>query len=755
MRRERTTWPPVLALTLAAAGTLGCGLVGFDGSRLGPGSADASPDAVGPGCVARAAVGYGHTCVVRTDGELWCVGRNVDGELGNGEQAARADPTTILPGPLALIFLGTNHGCALPVGADLRCWGRGRDGQLGDGAMVDRLTPTLVTGLDTPTAGDAGDDFTCAIVSGAAWCWGAGTEGQLGDGTSTTRARPAPVGDAGQPAFSAITAGDSHACALGVDASVWCWGDNSDGQLGDGSLTRRTTPVQVPGQRARQVVAGGEFTCAVRTDDSVWCWGANSDGKLGNDPVLVPRSSTPLAVAGLGPGTTSSIGAGAVHTCAVRLDGSVRCWGRHNGRLGDGQAGVTSAWTPVIATGVASAAAVTAGTDSTCVRRANGTVACWGQNDAGEVGSGDFFQVNTATATAIDDATDLAMAGYRTCAVRGLGDGSLACWGSNADGELGDGSVTDHEEAVPIAAGVVDVDASAGFTCAAYADGAVRCWGAGGAGNLGDGARRPRLTPTLAQTLPGAVEVTTGGTFACTRDGAGELSCWGGNYAGELGDGTLAQRSVGGPLVSLPGPMAEIAGGDQHACARSNAGEVLCWGSGGGGRIGDGTGNQRLAPTLIAGLSPARRVAVGEDVSCAITSTDALYCWGENDTLDVIGDDDEVDRTAPTAIMVGGPVDDVAVGHDTTCALVAGVVSCWGSAEYGKLGDGSTMNRSTPGPVPGLPSIKALVAGSQADHLCALSTDDNLWCWGQADHGQLGPTRADRTTPAPIAVPCP
>lgn len=737
----------------------GCGRFGFD-----PADArgnEASDAALGPGCAAQISLGFDHSCAVRTDGELFCWGANTAGQLGIGSLASTFDASEVIANNVQRMFVGPDHACAV-LASGLVCWGRNLSGELGDGTTKQRTTPTPIVGPaadQVVTDGDAGEGFTCAIIAGEAWCWGDNSRGQLGDGTTTPHAIPAPVGSNGQPPFGAVALGASHACALGTNGTVWCWGANTDGELGNGTTTDRSVPTLVTGFTATALAAGGHNSCAIN-GAQVFCWGTDANGQLGNDLPL-QSSSTPVVVAiGTVP-AIASIGLGTAHGCAVIGDGTARCWGRHNGRLGDGDPMPmeTVNAVPVTVSNLTDAVQIAVGQDSTCARRVSGAVDCWGQNDSGELARGSFASSNVPVTSTVTGAVQLAMGGYRACSINAAG--RLACWGSNAQGELGNGGATDEDLPMRVAPGVRNVAAGSSFTCAAFEDGVVRCWGKPTTGRLGIGAPGSvaRVAPTPIQApaaLTNAVAVSAGTSGACAQNVDGTLFCWGGNSSGEVGDGTTSQRNAPVAVTIPAGPVVEIAKGQTHACARAANGSVWCWGAGGGGRLGNGTATASPSPVQVTPASSGpwmpTAIDLGEDHSCARDAAGTLWCWGAN-AEGALGDGTTTNRSTPKATILGA-VETFATGSQITCGVVAGVVSCWGEADVGKLGDGTTMSRGTPGVVPGLPAATFIASGS-GDHTCAIDIDKRVWCWGEGNRGQSSGSHTTALGPRAVAIPCP
>ncbi len=253
-------------------------------------------------------------------------------------QLGTADAGTGAPAPtFVAIAAGGYHTCALTGGGAVKCWGYNSAGQLGDGTRTDRTTPVDVLGLASGvTAISAGYYHTCALMRlGGVKCWGANDFGQLGDGTHTSSATPVDaVGLA--TSVTAISAGGVSTCALTNADAVWCWGNNSAGQLGDGTRTPSSVPVAVSGLASgvETIAAGPDHACAVVGGGGVKCWGNNGGGQLGDGTHTT--SATPVDVLGLASGV-EAIAMGYGHTCALTAAGGVRCWGgNYSGQLGDG-----------------------------------------------------------------------------------------------------------------------------------------------------------------------------------------------------------------------------------------------------------------------------------------------------------------------------------------------------------------------------------------------------------------------------------
>jgi alpha-tubulin suppressor-like RCC1 family protein len=325
---------------LHAWGNNGSGRLG-DGTtaqRLVPVRAGADADWV------QVTAGDFHSCGLRAPGRLFCWGGNESGQLGDGTTAPRPVPTRVgTANTWTQVSAGVAHTCAVRSPGTLWCWGANEVGQLGDGTTTARLTPVQVGGATDWAQVAAGRGHTCALRrTGALFCWGANDWGQLGDGTSTNRLTPTRIGTLVD--WSQITAGRNHTCGIRRPGTLWCWGANGSGQLGDGSTRGRSNPV-LAGPLVvdwSQVAPGRNHTCGIRRPGTLWCWGANGSGQIGDDTTHNRR--TPFQV------TTATnwvrAAGGGSHTCAVRSPGALWCWGANSyGQLGDGT--VTRRLTPV------------------------------------------------------------------------------------------------------------------------------------------------------------------------------------------------------------------------------------------------------------------------------------------------------------------------------------------------------------------------------------------------------------------------
>lgn len=321
------------------------------------------------------------TCAVTAAGAVKCWGDNSQGNLINPISNGSSTPVDVtgLSSGYVAVSSPSNHACALSGAGGVKCWG---PGPLGDGSSNTSRTPVDVVGLSAGVSQiSIGAWLRCGLTAaGGVMCWGLGP---VGDGTTQDRATPVDVIGLGGT-VTVISTHDSLACAITGSGGLKCWGG---GLAGDGTRFIRSTPVDVTGQTAgvMAVSAGGIHTCAVTSTGGAKCWGDNNFGNIG-DGTLVSRL-TPVDVVGLTSGVVA-VSAGGGHTCALLSSGGVKCWGANsNGQLGDGSKTNRSVPTDVVGL-TGGVAAISAGFDHTCARMVDGNLKCWGHNNYGQLGDG-------------------------------------------------------------------------------------------------------------------------------------------------------------------------------------------------------------------------------------------------------------------------------------------------------------------------------------------------------------------------------
>ncbi len=518
------------------------------------------------------------------------------------------------------ITAGSKHTCALLISGGVKCWGSNQYNQLGNGEMSEsEVTPVDVVGLSSGVqAIAAGAVHTCAVLtSGDVKCWGNNSSGQLGNGeTSEVEATPVDVVGLSSDVQDIAAGGSytygSHTCALMTSGGMKCWGLNDDGQLGDGVISYyETTPVDVVGLSSdvQDIETGAFHTCAVLTSGGLKCWGDNYYGQLGDGTYT--DSSTPMDVVSLSSGVQAVV-AGSGHTCTVLTSGGAKCWGANDyGQLGDGNGGVyETANTPMDVVGLSSGVQTTAaGFEHTCALMASGGMKCWGINYYGQLGDGTgetmAYEITPVNVFGLSSGVQaISAGGNHTCAI--LTSGGVKCWGNNHYGELGNGiSGTDEYETTPVdvfglSSDVQAIAAGSEHTCALLMSGGIKCWGDNGDGQVGDG------SPSLCKVVPfdvvgltsGVQTIATGRDHTCAVLTSGGLKCWGANSFGQLGNGAEENTKTPVDVVGLSSDAQTIAAGGSHTCAVLTSGGVKCWGNNEDGQLGDG-GAEENATTPV------------------------------------------------------------------------------------------------------------------------------------------------------------
>lgn len=722
-----------------------------------------------------------------TDGTCATTGTNSSVSLTGGQ-------STILSNVLA-VSTTSDHTVAVKTDGTVWAWGANSEGQLGIGTLVDSVAAVQVKDA-------AGTGFLSGITSvktsynssyalkndGTVWAWGDNSSGQLGDNTTTRRSLPVQVknstGTGTLSGVKSIAAGGWHAAAVKTDGTMWTWGANDFGQIGDNTTSQRTLPVQVKDpagtgtlSSVSSAVVAYEHTIALKTDGTVWAWGSNSSGQLGDNTTsmrLLPIQVKDAAGTGTLSGITSIAAfTGSVSTTtggsyALKNDGSVWAWGSNtNGELGTNSVSANSRLPVQVkdapGTGTLSGiTAITAGARSVYALKNNGTLWAWGKNDVGQLGDGTTTNrslpvqvkdtsgsgfITTAAGISAGGSAD----GFRSTTVSLMQDGTLLGWGSNNRGGLGyqqNGSSTSLPQI--IASGfqttrldhVTQLSVARNHVLALKDDGTVWSWGRNTYGELGDNTTTDRTLPIQVKDPAGTGFLTNvkqvvaatphddfdgtviGVSFAVKTDGT--VWSWGaGSY---LGDGTTTMRKLPVQVKDSPGTgfltnVASLSSAGSHTVAVKNDGTVWSWGLNFSGQLGDNTTTFRNLPVQV-------RDAAGTGYLSGIVSVSAaLYVYDLNDSFFPYGSN-------------------IAVKND-------GTVWSWGNNDSAQLGDGTTTTRTKPVQVKD-PSGTGFFSGASKavisrDHAMVLKSDGTVWAWGDNSNKQLGDgTSTNRSLPVQV-----
>ena len=705
------------------------------------------------------AAGGGHTLALKNDGTAVAFGSDSFGQTGQGTsvQSAILVQAPGLNGVIA-VSAGFAHTVALRGDGTVWSWGLNRDGEFGDGTQTPSSTPVPAQGLNGVTAIAAGMFHTAALKSdGTVWAWGYNDWGQIGPGADGTSRPGIPTQIPGVAGATKIASGQGHIVVLKGDGSVWAWGKNDAGQLGDGSFgygitTIRSTPMPVAGlSGVIDIAAGANHTLAVKSDGTVWAWGSNRNGQLG-DGTTADRAS-PIKVPIVSGGTAVRAGAG--HTVVLKSDGTVLAWGANDkSQLGDGS--TVDRRSPIQVPGLSGIAAIAAGLTHTVARKSDGTLLAWGSNEYGQLGDGTTTNHSSPAqaAQSLGSVADIG-AGWNFT-VAALRDGTVRAWGANGYGQLGGASLTGRS--IPIAVqgftGVTRIAASMFSSAALKSDGTVWIWGSylfapltASAGSSG--------VPVQVPGLANVMSIASGVNFGVALKQDGSVWAWGSNGDGQLGDGTTNDRSTPVQVAGLSG-ITSIAAGWDHGLARRSDGTVWAWGRNNAGQVGIASQQDCRTlmqnrdacnpfPAQVPGLSGIIAIAGGEIHSVALKSDGTVWAWGSsNNSNGELGNRTRSFNSPGQVDGVSG-VTAIAANWGYTVALKSdGAVWAWGTNSVGQFVNGT--NSSLPAQVQGLTGMVAIAAGD--GHAVAVKSDGTIWAWGVNDFGQLGDgTFVARVTP--------
>jgi alpha-tubulin suppressor-like RCC1 family protein len=443
------------------------------------------------------------TCAILTDQSLWCWGDDVFGQLGDQQNIWGSDPFPSPIGKVTAVGVGGQAICGLRLDGSINCLGNDTTGELGDSVLLN--IAFAQASLVTDAAHVAAGDYHACVgrTGGAAACWGYGGNGELGTGSyPQIQTSPAPV--LLLTSVQDFALGTETSEAITSSGGVATWGAGYSGQLGDGMPLHNTAMPEIlnPPVDANvvSIASGYSHDCAAKSDGTLWCWGVNGSGELGDGTMTTSKS--PVQVTRLS--GVLEVGVGDEHTCA-RTASAVSCWGDDTfGELG----GTPTLPTDIVTVPIDATKTLQLGIGSSysCARLDTG-VECWGYNGEGELGNGNFNGGQTPVAVKLGGAavSDLSVHGRHACVVR-TSDGAVLCWGQNTYGQTGDGTYNDDanpQVVMGLPHPAVEVAAGGEFSCARLNDASVWCWGVNDSGQLGMGTQLDAMNPvTTSWTCP-------------------------------------------------------------------------------------------------------------------------------------------------------------------------------------------------------------------------------------------------------------
>ncbi|MCW1914755.1 hypothetical protein OJ996_14300 [Luteolibacter sp. GHJ8] len=572
---------------------------------------------------------------------------------------------------------------------------------------------------------------------GTVWAWGNNSAGQLGNNSTTHSSAPVQVSTSSGPltGILKIDAGGNHCLALKDDGTLWAWGAGYYGQLGVGSNTNSSLAVQVKDAAGSSYLTGvvdidaaTEFSTALLGSGVMYAWGRNNTYQLGDGTAT--DSNLPKLVS-LGQSAVG-ISAGGSHTFAILSDGSVKAWGSGGvGELGLGVIGHKS--TPTTVPGLTGVAQISSGVHHTLARMTDGTVKAWGWHALGNGTYGSSSSpVNVSNLTGV---TEISAGYFTSMAIRGS-DKSAWAWGSNNDGRLGIGSLDspDIPQKLTAISNVEGLSAPLGaFSLVVTEDGTVWAAGVNDFGQLGDGVPQDRKVPEQVPALGPVRAISSRYEHVLALRQDGGVWAWGAN-GGKLGDGNMGASSFPVPVSNLTDAV-EVSAGDFFSLARRSNGSVAAWGEGWEGMLGSGNDNGSAVPVAVSGINNAIKVSAGSVHSLALLADGSVKSWGYGYDGQ-LGNGAAVSSNTPVNVStLTSGVSDVSAGDYFGLALKSGEVWAWGGNYAGEVGDGTTTTRLSPVKVTGLSNVTAISAG--VSYALAVNNGE-VRAWGINSYGNLG-----------------
>jgi gliding motility-associated-like protein len=722
--------------------------------RLGDGSYTDknSPVQIGTDSTwAMVVAGGRHSLGLKANGTLWAWGWNIYGQLGDGSTTLKNSPVQIgTDNKWVSISAGQYHSIALKSDGTIWAWGNNAYGQLGDGTTTNRTSPIQI-GTDTKWISiSAGGSHCLGLKSnGTLWAWGYNGSGQLGDGSGVDKSNPVQIGTDDKWVY--IIGCYLHSFALKSDGTLWGSGLNDDGELGDGtSNNTRTSFVRIGTDTKWIQVAGGEMhSLGLKSDGTLWAWGRNDYGQIGDGTTT--QKNSPLQIGS--DNNWVSILAGWTHTLGLKSNGTLWVWGENNwGQLGDSTN--TDRHSPVQMGTDKRFISIAGGKDHSACLKANGTIWAWGGNSNGQCGDG----TTTDRYSPVQIGTDtkwvsIVANSWRTFGLKA--DGTLWAWGNNVWGSLGVGGGA--QKNTPTQVGTdnkwVCTAPGGGHTLGLKSDGTLWAWGNNAQGQLGDGTGLPKSTPVQVGSDNSWVSIAAGSLQSLGLKADGTLWAWGDNLWGELGDGTNTNRNA--PIqIGSDNKWISISSLGRHSVGLKSNGTIWGWGNNTNGQVGDGTTTDRNSPVQIGTGVDWINISAGGHHCLALKSNGTLWSWGQNVNGE-LGRGTNIDIYSPAQVGAISNWVFIATGDSHSIGLESerDKFCAVGINYYGQLGDNTTVDKntftctticSTPSANVGFPEIiclgNTIIIGS-------IAVEGNRYSWISSPSGFVSAYSKPRVNP--------
>jgi len=708
---------------------------------------------------------YDHNMVIKTTGRLFGWGGNGFREIGNNTSTNPImTPVSIAGAVKTFCKITTGYGYTVSITNRGRvwAWGDNSNGQLGDNSTTQRVTPVSVLGAVKTfceiSSGPAGQHVIAIDKNGRVWAWGNNNNGRLGDNSVTSRRTPVSVAGAIKT-FCKIAASNNHSVAIDKNGRVWAWGANFNGQIGDNTIVSKNTPVSILGgvKTFCQIYAGQIHVIAIDKNGRLWSWGDNTNAQLGDNSITARR--TPVSVLGTAK-TFCQISAGVAHSVGIDRNGKIWCWGtNNNGQLGDGTQ--VSKRTPVSIYGTKTFCRISAGLNHTIAVDSSGNVWSWGENISGVLGNNASLSKRTPVSILGAVKTFCEINGGTT-AVSVDKNGRLWSWGDNGTNVLGINSGGNRYTPVSVLGATktfckvaVGQNNASGLTY----NGKIWAWGFGFFGTNGDNGGTNRSTPV-------AVGGATNNTYchvAMSGHGmgittTGRVWCWGNNQYGQVG----VLTSVVGTRVFTPMAIigtiktfCKIAAGGNHSVAIDRYGKVWCWGYNGLGNLGNNSTIDSCSPVSVVETTAKTfcKIAGGSNHTLAIDKNGRAWGWGINSN-GMLGNNSTINQCTPVSVC--GTVKtfcEIAAGSQYSLAIDKnGKMWGWGSNSFGQIGDNSVSQFNTPVSIYGTKTFCKVGINDASSTSYAIDKNGRTWTWGSNDKGVLAINEGIATTPIRVCT---
>lgn len=714
--------------------------------------------------------GYSHTLAIKKDGSLWAWGNNVFGQLGDGTEVFKTSPVRIgTDNDWVQVAAGDDHSMAIKSNGTLWGWGTSIHGAFGDSTVSQKTNPFKI-GIATDWAKVyAARDYTLAIkTDGTLWAWGKNGSGQLGiNDTISEQATPTQVGS--DNLWTQISLGSTHALGLKKDGTLWAWGSNSNGQLGNGESgkdIKQLSPLKIGVATDWVQVAAGKSTSlshslALKSDNTLWGWGNNGFNQLGF--VNVAGVSNYLNPVQIGTATDwVTITAGTYGSLAIKKTGTLWAWGWNiSHSLGiSGLSGSSVQDTPIQVGTANNWSQVSAFSLHAVALKTNGTLSTWGNNYSGELGLGVSAREQNRSApsaiSTLSSVAQIAVGGSHSAAIKT--DGTLWTWGQGDFNALGDGTTTTKTNPIQVGQANDWAKVSAGkySTLAIKSNGTLWAWGSNIYGQLGTADTLSKDSPLQVGSDTKWTQVSTGYTHTLAIKSDGSLWAWGSNSFGKLGDGSTTSSSS--PiLIGSDNTWVQVAAGYAHSLAIKSNGTLWAWGLNSSGQLGNGNTTNLSSPIQVGTDSNWALVATGDTHTMARKTNGTLWTWGNNKFGQLGNGISGLLNKEISPVQVGTDTTwtQISAGDSHSLALKAnGTLWTWGLNSVGQLGNSSNTSSSSPVQVGVMTNWTQVKAGSDSHHSLGLRNDMSIASWGNNRYGQLGlgisGEEQDRKTPTLI-----